>query len=132
MRWSSSGAIFKLYHYLWVGRAYSHRIPLTRSKCMIPRWWEDFAARRRGEPGANRLPSRVLRCVQFRLEYPGVIARKQSNRACERPDGAPLSREPGPKNRSTFLAGAEIVCLMKQPGDRGARYSASPAWRNTF
>jgi hypothetical protein len=39
----------------WPGRAYSHRIPLTKLKCISPKRWEELTARRRGkEPGGAR------------------------------------------------------------------------------
>jgi len=37
------------------GRAYAHRIPLTKLKCISPKRWKELAARRRGEePGGVR------------------------------------------------------------------------------
>ena len=37
------------------GRAYSHRIPLVKLKCISPKRWMELAARRRGEePGGAR------------------------------------------------------------------------------
>jgi len=38
-----------------IGRAYSHRIPLVKLKCIAPKRWIELAARRRGEePGGER------------------------------------------------------------------------------
>jgi hypothetical protein len=36
------------------GRAYPHRIPLAKLKCISPRGWKDLAARRRGRSRAAR------------------------------------------------------------------------------
>ena len=52
------------------GRAYSHRIPLAKLKCISPKRWEELAARRRGEE-----PGGAARVKCGRHDYPRSLFR---------------------------------------------------------
>ena len=53
-----------------VGRAYSHRIPLAKLKCISPKRWEELAARRKGEE-----PGGAARVKSGRHDYPRSLFR---------------------------------------------------------